>query len=300
MANKQFLPMQTRAGSFTPATINEEKRTVDVVWTTGAAVRRLGYIEELEVSLEAVNLSRLQNGAPVLDSHNSWDTGGIVGTVERAHIEGGKGVATLRFLKGDPAADRVWNMVQQGVLRAISVGYSVQKFIESRIDGVRRLRATLWTPMELSVVPVPADAGAAVRGYEYELEGNMPEEETRQNPENGANSESGETREAGKAETRNEKAETTANAETSDKARAAAPDSKRALEILDLCAIAKTDVTTARAFVESAKSVEEIRKELINMRAADSATISNAHNVAGSGEKSLAERAAETYKGGKQ
>jgi HK97 family phage prohead protease len=272
--------MQTRAASFTPSTIDEEKRTVEVVWTTGEAVQRHGYIEELEVSHEAVNLSRLQNGAPVLDSHYSWATGGIVGTVERAHIEGKKGIATLRFLKGDPAADRIWNMIQQGVLRSISVGYSVQKFIEERIDGVRRLRAIRWTPMELSVVPVPADSGAAVRSYEYELEGEMPDEKRVADTGEGDTAQEGQKQ--GSGETREEF------------------DVIRAKEILDLCAIAKTDVSTARGFINSDKSVEEIRKELINRKVEQTDRISGAHAAGiGKGEQSIAERAAETYKGGK-
>lgn len=74
MANA--LPMQTRLAPV--ASIEAETRTVEVVWTTGASVRRrrwtgfdtaIDYEEILVVSRDAVDLSRLDAGAPVLDSH---------------------------------------------------------------------------------------------------------------------------------------------------------------------------------------------------------------------------------------
>ena len=37
------------------------------------------------------------SGAPVLDTHSSYALGDVVGVVERAWIEGGQGMATLRF-----------------------------------------------------------------------------------------------------------------------------------------------------------------------------------------------------------
>ena len=63
------LPLQTRLAVIEPATFNADTQTVDVVWTTGAAVRRYDfwsdedYDEELEVSPSAVDMSRFETGA---------------------------------------------------------------------------------------------------------------------------------------------------------------------------------------------------------------------------------------------
>lgn len=77
MAAPVALPMQLRRAPILPATVNTEARSVDVVFTTGAAVRRRRWIgwdtsvpfdEILEVSERAVDLTRLNAGAPALDT----------------------------------------------------------------------------------------------------------------------------------------------------------------------------------------------------------------------------------------
>lgn len=169
------LPMMTRGGaaSFVPRTINEASRTIEVTWTTGGRVRRRGFFsdtewdEELSLDDEAVDLGRLNNGAPLLDSHSAHRLSNVIGVVENAHIQGPKGRregrATVRF-SAKPDADAIWGEVKSGILRNISVGYAVQTWekIERKGD-VPLMRATAWQPLELSLVAVPADAAAQVR-----------------------------------------------------------------------------------------------------------------------------------------
>ena len=51
----------------------------EIVFTTGAPVKRYDwvngryYLEQLEVSEAAIDLSRLERGAPLLNSHMAWD-----------------------------------------------------------------------------------------------------------------------------------------------------------------------------------------------------------------------------------
>jgi hypothetical protein len=169
------LPMQTRLAPV--ASVEAETRSVDVVWTTGASVRRrrwtgfdtaIDYEEILVVSRDAVDLSRLEAHAPVLDSHSQWTTRAIVGVVERAWIDKGEGRASLRFPKQgvDEAADRLFALVSDGIVRNISVGYRIDKVrVErpERIDEPERWFVERWTPHELSFVAVGADPGAQVR-----------------------------------------------------------------------------------------------------------------------------------------
>jgi hypothetical protein len=49
------------------------------------------YFEELEVSDRAVDLSRMNNGAAVLNAHGTWDVNDVIGVVERAWIDGKRG-----------------------------------------------------------------------------------------------------------------------------------------------------------------------------------------------------------------
>jgi hypothetical protein len=68
----ETLALLTRRADLAPATADRDTRTVEVIWSTGAPVRRRDmtgeYIERLSLDPEAVDLSRL-DGASVLDAH---------------------------------------------------------------------------------------------------------------------------------------------------------------------------------------------------------------------------------------
>lgn len=152
---------------FAPTSIDAMARTVEVVWSTGAPVPRRDwdgeYIEELDMSPEAVDLSRLNNGAPVLDSHQGEELEDVIGVVERAWLAEGEGRAVLRF-SDRPEVAPIFADIQAGILRNISVGYRVDLWRETRgADGMKIRRAVRWQPAEISVVPVPADASAQIR-----------------------------------------------------------------------------------------------------------------------------------------
>ncbi|WP_239031828.1 prohead protease/major capsid protein fusion protein [Paroceanicella profunda] len=204
MAAPVALPMQLRRAPILPATVNSEARSVDVVFTTGAAVRRrrwtgwdtsVPFDEILEVSDRAVDLTRLNAGAPALDSHSVWSSHSQVGVVERAWIEGKEGKATIRFPREglDHAADRMFGLISDGIIRNVSVGYSIErvKVVEPAAKGeVEQRIVERWTPLEVSFVTVPADPRAQVRAadqasYPVEIvdtrmqkEASMPENTT--------------------------------------------------------------------------------------------------------------------------
>jgi hypothetical protein len=166
-------PMLAREASFAPSTFDAEERTVEVVFTTGADVTRRDFwtgeawIERLEVTADAVDLSRLNAGAPVLNSHQSYDLGSVIGVVERAWIAGNEGRALLRF-SDRPEVRPIVEDVRSGIIRNISAGYWVERWEDAAAsaNGPRVRVAKRWLPGELSLVPVPADAGAQVRGVE--------------------------------------------------------------------------------------------------------------------------------------
>lgn len=167
------LPLQTRAARVETADI--EARTIELVWSTGAAVRRYdwwndsSYDEELVLTAEACDLTRLNAGAPLLNTHGRYDLADQIGVVERAWIVGPQEArAVVRFSRREDVQP-YWQDVQDGVIRNVSVGYSVQQYEVTKRDGAVDIwRAVKWQPAELSLVPVPADSGAQVRGEQQQ------------------------------------------------------------------------------------------------------------------------------------
>jgi hypothetical protein len=162
--------MQTRLSPV--ATVNAETRTVEMTWSTGAAVTRYDwwsgkrYIEELSMDPDAIRMDRLNGGAPLLNTHGRYDLGDVIGVVEKAWIENGNGRAIVRFSDREDVAG-IWQDVQNGIIRNVSVGYAVHRYqIEERDNNLPIWRAVDWEPMEVSLVPVPADAGAGLRNQD--------------------------------------------------------------------------------------------------------------------------------------
>jgi phage head maturation protease len=162
----------TRRATLAPATADPEARTVEVIWSTGAPVRRRDmagqYTERLSLSPEAVDLSRLE-GASVLDAHRQTAVRDVLGSVRSAAVDGRRGTAVIQF-SARPEVEPVWQDVLAGILRHVSVGYSVEDWAETTDNGARVLTAVRWTPHEISLVPTPADPGAHIR-----METEMPE-----------------------------------------------------------------------------------------------------------------------------
>lgn len=179
-------PLSVRAEvrSFDPKT-----RTVEVIFSTGSAVERFDwftgkrYIEKLAITPKAIRLERLNAGAPVLDSHSAYSVSDQLGAVVRdsARIEKGLAIAKLAFSRRASIADTVQD-IEDGIIRSVSVGYRVHKFEEEvGQDGSIPVRtATDWEPYEISMVPMPADAGAHVRADDQKAQLNSCVVTTRQ------------------------------------------------------------------------------------------------------------------------
>lgn len=173
VSQKQHL----RLADLKPSTYNEETRSMEVVFSTGARVLRSSwfdgnFIEELDMDKKSVRLDRFKKGAPVLDSHNRFSLNAVLGVVTDARIEKGEGIATIRFSQRAGVQDII-DDIRAGIIKNVSVGYQTHKIREDKEqDGVRVFRAVDWEPTEVSFVTVPADAGAQARneGDEHECE----------------------------------------------------------------------------------------------------------------------------------
>lgn len=168
------VPMLNMRGGFVPSTIDEAKRTVEVVWTTGERGLRNGFwqdfYEELAIQPENVRLHRLIGG-PVLDQHRHESVRNTLGVVDSCRpVMGANSLveawqAVVRFSK---RADDIFQEVMDGIIRHVSVGYFVDVYEElpESFNNLPVLRATDWSPAEISFVTVPFDSKASVRSSE--------------------------------------------------------------------------------------------------------------------------------------
>ena len=129
-----------------------EERTYEFPFSSEFPVARYFGNEILSHEGESADLSRLNDGAPLLFNHNPER---VIGVVERAYIDGNKrrGYARVRFSR-NAFAQEILGDVKDGVLRNVSFGYSIDK-MEERGSG--DYVATAWSPYEISVVSIPAD-----------------------------------------------------------------------------------------------------------------------------------------------
>ncbi len=121
------------------------------------------WIEVLGHERSEVDLQRLNNSAPVLYNHDRSERGNRIGVVERAWVEGGRGYAEIRLSKRDEV-EGFWQDVKDGILRNVSVAYRIneRKLEEENKDKPDLYRVTSWTPMEISLVDIPADPTVGV------------------------------------------------------------------------------------------------------------------------------------------
>ena len=129
-----------------------EDRTYEFPFSSEHPVARYFGNEVLSHDASAADLSRLNDGAPLLFNH---DVDRVIGVVEAARIDdkARRGYARVRFSKNE-FAQEILADVKDGILRNVSFGYSIDK-MEERGGG--DYVATAWSPYEISMVAIGAD-----------------------------------------------------------------------------------------------------------------------------------------------
>lgn len=151
------LPQLVRSAEPVDDMLVAEDRTLELSFSSEFPVERWFGNEILSHDKNAADLSRLNDGAPLLFNHNMDE---IIGVVERAGIDSKakRGTAIVRF--ADTARAReVMGMVNDKILRNVSFGYRIN---EMQDEGKDTYRATKWQPYEISLVTVPADPSIGV------------------------------------------------------------------------------------------------------------------------------------------
>lgn len=142
------------------AAIDETARTATLAFASEAPYERWWGVEILDCTPSSMDTSRLRSGANLLCDHDTRDVVGVIESVEIGPDRVGR--AVVRFGKS-VRAEEVWQDVRDGIRRNVSVGYMINEaLLESTKDGVETYRVTSWTPYEVSLVSVPADASVGV------------------------------------------------------------------------------------------------------------------------------------------
>ncbi len=151
----------TRTFEVNRAAIDDDKRTVELAFSSEEPYDRWWGREILDHQKKSVRLGRLKSGGPLLMDHDARDH---VGVIESVRIDDDlTGRAVVRFGKSK-RAEEVFQDVKDGIRRNVSVGYVIHKavLVETGDKAIETYRISDWEPYEVSLVSVPADATVGV------------------------------------------------------------------------------------------------------------------------------------------
>jgi len=150
--------IQHRSESTDFRKVSDDDRTIEFPFSSTLGVNR-GYLgtEILEHKEGSIDFSRLNDAAPLLFNHNPDKP---IGVVEKAWLKDERGYARVRF-SDNPFPSEVYRDVKNGIIRGVSVGYSVNEVEESKDDS-NSYRVKSWTPAEISIAVVAADPGVGI------------------------------------------------------------------------------------------------------------------------------------------
>lgn len=138
--------------------VEKEDRTIEFPFASEEPVERYFGMEVLEMSEKAMDLSRLNDGAPLLYQH---DADRIVGVVQRAYLKDKRGYAQVKLANNELGRE-MQDLIKDGIIRNVSFGYKINEMEEDKSTTPMTYRATSFQPFELSLVTVPADQSVGI------------------------------------------------------------------------------------------------------------------------------------------
>ena len=183
MENRKMMEPQRRISDTLAREINEEERRVSVSFSSEQVVSRWYGNEILCHDAGCIDLRRINDLGVVLFNH---DRDKVIGRIENARLDDveKRAYADVVF-DDDDESEKIFQKVRGGTLKGVSVNYKVDVWEEvragalssnGRFAGPAQV-ATRWTPLEISIVSVPADDSVGVgREYPDEEETNMEKE----------------------------------------------------------------------------------------------------------------------------
>lgn len=156
---KNVVALERRATDLDARSIDEKKRTVSIAVSSELAVARSFGNEILVHESGAIDMAFLASGrAPLLLDH---DMEKQIGVIESVELSADKVLrAKVRFGRS-ALAQEVFQDVVDGIRSNVSVGYRVNKMERSPMEKDTYLVRS-WSPLEVSVVSIPADPSVGV------------------------------------------------------------------------------------------------------------------------------------------
>ena len=148
-----------RAMDMSAKSVDEKKRTVEIAVSSELAVDRSFGKEILVHESGAIDMGFVASGrAPLLLDH---DPERQIGVIESVELSGDRVLrAKVRFGRS-ALAQEVFQDVVDGIRSNVSVGYRVNKMERSTTNKDEYLVRS-WSPLEVSVVSIPADPSVGV------------------------------------------------------------------------------------------------------------------------------------------
>jgi hypothetical protein len=153
---------------------DEDAREMELTFSSEQPVERWFGKEILLHNKKAVDLSRLQSVGSLIYGHAPDDIRNILGPVRKAWIAKDRiGRAVVAF-DDDESGSLALAKVKSGSLRGVSFGYMIDQAQQineketwtdpesgQRFEGPAMV-ATRWTPYEITLTPIPADATVGI------------------------------------------------------------------------------------------------------------------------------------------
>lgn len=165
-----------------PADMVQRRAPVELVSKLGAdAFSFVASTEDVDghgtIVRQDWDLSRFAANPVVLWNHDAAHPIGVA----QAHVDSTRNlVADVTFAKGDELAERVANLVAQKVVRGMSVGFRSGAVTEEKVNGRNVTVFSKNVLFELSLTPVPSNAGALARLGDHHA--NDPDRPPRRRP----------------------------------------------------------------------------------------------------------------------
>jgi len=153
---KDKIEMVYRTIDLSRGAIDEDKRIVRIGVSSETPVERDFGLEVLSHNKEDIDMEFMASGrAPLLNNHKMDEQIGVVRSFYLDETQR-RTVALVEFGKS-ALAQEVFEDVKSGIKQNISVGYSITRMVRAKDDGGKEYYRASWTPMEASIVSIPAD-----------------------------------------------------------------------------------------------------------------------------------------------
>ena len=145
----------------------DEDRILEFPFASEAPVERYYGMEVLNMDAKSMDLTRLNDGAPLLYQH---DADRIVGVVQKAYIKNKRAYARVKLANNELGRE-MQELIKDGIIRNVSFGYKINAMDADESTSPVTYRATDFQPFEISLVTVPADQSVGIGRSAFDNKG---------------------------------------------------------------------------------------------------------------------------------